>query len=176
MKDSQDTRNLLLLLVINFGVSLAISMFAANKNGASDTIQLFLGLFVVGTIIALIVNHLLKGAGNVAGSLFFGSASTTKDDKAILKGMYDQANGFKLAGQFALAEKVYRQITKEYPQETEAPFILANLLWMEMDKSKEAFKILKTLEKKIRLEKISFKYRAALKQHINDLKEELAPE
>jgi TolA-binding protein len=176
MNDSQDNKNLLLLLVINFGVSLVISLFAANKNGASDTIQLFLGLFGVGAVIAFILNHLLKGAGNAAGSLFLGSASAKKDDKAILKGMYDQANGFKLAGQFTLAEKVYRQITKEYPQETEAPYILANLLWIEMEKPKEAFRILRNLEKKIRLEKISFKYRTTLKQYLNDLKEELAPE
>jgi len=176
MKDSQDTRNLLLLLVINFGVSFTISMFAASKNGASDATKMFLGLFVVGTIIAFVLNHFLKGAGNMAGSLFMGSSSTEKDNKAILKGMYDQANGFKLAGQYDLAEKVYRQITKEYPQETEAPYILANLLWIEMEKPKEAFRILQNLEKKIRLEKISFKYRTTLKQHLNDLKNELAPE
>ncbi len=172
MKDQQDSYHFTRLLVIILGACLLISVVAAAKIGIGKAILLFLGLSVVGVIVAFILNQLLKGAGNVAGGLFLGSKK--KDDKAILKGMYQQANGLKLSAQYSQAEKIYRQIIDEYPQETEAPFILANLLWIEMDRSKEAMKMLLALEKKIRLEKLPFKYRKALKQKIADLSSELA--
>ena len=172
MKDQQDTLNLIRLLVIILGACLTISLFAAMKIGIGNAILLFLGLSVTGTIIAFTLSHLLKGAGNVAGGLFLGSHR--KDDPAILKGMYRQANGLKLSAKNSEAEKVYRQIIEEYPQETEAPYLLANLLWMEIGRSKEALKMLQALENKIRLEKISFKYRAALKRDIKELSEEAA--
>ncbi len=172
MKDQQDTLNLFRLLAIILGACLTISLFAAAKIGIGKAILLFLGLSVVGVIVAFTLNHLLKGAGNVAGSLFLGSHE--KNDQAIVKGLYGQANGLKMTAKNSEAEKIYRQIIEEYPREIEATYLLAHLLWIEMDRSQEALKLLRALDKKIRLEKISFKYRAALNRDIKELSDRQA--
>ncbi len=172
MKDPQESYHLAYLIAITVGACLTISFFVAPKMGLGKAIILFLVLSAAGLLVAYLVNHLLKGTSGLAGGIFLGSKR--KDDKAILKGMYHQANGLKMAGQLALAEKIYKQIIDEYPQEIEAPFLLANFLWIEMDRSKEALKMFRTLEQKIRLEKLPFKYRDALKQNISNLSTELA--
>ena len=172
MKDSQDSYHFAPLIAIMLGASLFISLFVAPFTGLGGAIILFLGLSVTGLTVAFLVNYFQKGTSSLMGGLFLGSKR--KDNKAILKGMYHQANGLKMTGQYALAEKIYRQIIEEYPQEIEAPFHLGSLLWVKMDRSKEALKMFRTLEQKIRLEKLPFQYREALKKNITDLSSELA--
>lgn len=173
MKDVQDTYHRNMMLVLILGACLTISLIASLVMGIKAAALLFLGLSVVGVVVALVIHLFMKGSANVAGGLFLGSKR--KDDKAIIRGMYQQANGLKLSANFAQAETVYRQILADYPDQLEAHYLLAQMLWLETDRSKEALKMFQALQKKIQQKNLSFKYKQALKDSIQEIREELIP-
>ncbi|NIR49157.1 hypothetical protein GWN42_31840, partial [candidate division KSB1 bacterium] len=168
----QDNYPFFQVTAIVVGAWLIIAFFIAPFIGIQEAILIFMGMAVTGVAMAFLLSRLIKGIGNLAAGLFLGSIKL--DDPTTLKRMYRQANGYKLAFKFAMAEKSYWQIIDEYPQETEAQFLLAQLLWKELERPGEALKMLKKLEQKIQREDLEFQYRSTLKRYLTEWSEEAA--
>lgn len=139
--------------------------------------QLILYAVIFGTIMTVIVLLLQK---HVFGKIFgffgdfvlgslYGGNRRNKDHKAILKGMYQQATGLRANDQNVQAEKVYRQILADYPEELDARYLLAELLYVKFDKPKPALRLIKELQKKVKEKDGPYQYSAAM----NDLSLEI---
>ncbi|NIQ01018.1 tetratricopeptide repeat protein [candidate division KSB1 bacterium] len=169
MKDPQDGPHFIQLTLYIFGACMIIGLFAAPSLNLAFVFK----VLVFSLTVAFVANHLIIKTGNLAGGLFH-RGSHEQDDKAILKGRFKQAHGLQMAGRYSQAENVYREIMAEYPDAIEAQFLLAQLLWTELERPGEALRLLRELERKIRRDDLDFKYRKALQKYIAEWSEEEA--
>lgn len=158
----------LLVLVIGF----LFAGFALSQMDTPDGMRKARNLFIMAFCFSLGITVAYNAVAKFVGhGLFLGS--NKRDDAGILRGMYRQANGLRISSQPEQSEKIYKQILIEYPDELEARFYLGDLIWKDLKQGKRALRELKALERKIRQEKLDFKYLPALEENIGNLKEEL---
>ena len=132
-------------------------------------------VFGIGTIISITIFLYSRSAISFAGSLYHGG-SNEKDHRAVIKGMYNLANGQRGVGNFKEAEKSFKQILVDYPDELDAMYYLAKLYDLKLDDPRRALAEYRKLEKKILELKVDYKYEDALNDRINELKVYLGQE
>jgi tetratricopeptide (TPR) repeat protein len=137
---------------------------------ASGSIIYGLFIFTGGIALNLVFFIAIKAFAGFSGSIYH-SGSRERDHNAVIKGMYDTAEGLKLRGQYPQAEEAYLEILSEYPKEMDARFLLALLYERNLDKPEQALKEYKRLKQEITEKKIDYKYKDALNENIKQLKD-----
>ncbi len=130
------------------------------------------GLFIFfgGIAINFIAFLGIKLFAGFSGSMYH-SGSSERDHDAVIKGMYNTAEGLKLRGQYSQAEEAYLEILREYPKEMDARYLLALLYERNLDKPEQAIKEYRRLKREIREKRIDYKYKDALNENIKQLEE-----
>ena len=128
------------------------------------------GLF--GTLLSVVAFAFITGFSNMAGSLYH-RGSNVKDHKAVIKGMYNLAKGCENTGGFVKAEKIYKQILNDYPEELDAIYHLGRLYDKRFDEPERAYNVYRKLKKKLSGNNSDYKYGESLDKKINELKEYL---
>lgn len=127
---------------------------------------------VIGTILSISFFLYSRKVISGIGSLYH-SGSNEKDHRAVLKGMYNLANGQRGAGKFEMAERSFQQILVDYPDELDAMYYLAKLYDLKFDNPEKALGEYRRLKRKIEELKVDYKYEEALNERINELKDYL---
>lgn len=120
---------------------------------------------------------LLIAAGGIAAILvyrIFGKRNSI-DSKLWLKAKYDLVNKLGWEGNFKEVEKQLVRVLDKFPQELEARFILANLLYRKLKQPKRSMVEFEALEKNINRSGVDFKNKDKLKQNIEELRAILRP-
>ncbi|MBI3583471.1 MAG: hypothetical protein HY096_05905 [Nitrospinae bacterium] len=151
------------------------TIFASSFIGIAGFVKtgsLMYGLFIFlgGIVINLAGFLVIKRISDFSGSLYH-SGSREKDHNAVIKGMYDTAEGLKLRGQYSQAEEAYLEILREYPKEMDARYLLALLYELNLYKPEQAVKEYSKLRLEIQEKKISYKYKDALDENIKQLED-----
>lgn len=138
--------------------------------GFAKTGNFIYGLFIFfgGILVNFIAFLFIKMFAGFSGSLYH-SGSTDKDNNAIIKGMYNTAEGLKLRGQYLQAEEAYLEILTEYPKEMDARYLLASLYERNLDKPEQAIKEYRKLKREIQENKVDYRYKDALNENIKEL-------
>ena len=132
-------------------------------------LKAFLYIMGLGTFISIILFLYTRKAISGAGSLYHGG-SNEKDHRAVIKGMYNLANGYRGAGEFKKAENAFYQILVDYPDELDAMYYLAQLYDQKFDNPEKALAQYRKLKRKILELKTDYKYEDALEERISELK------
>lgn len=125
-----------------------------------------------GTLLSVVAFAFITGFSNMAGSLYH-RGSNVKDHKAVIKGMYNLASGYENTSEFVKAEKTYKQILKDYPEELDAIYHLGRLYDKRFDDPERAYNVYRKLKKKISGNNSDYKYKESLDEKISELKEYL---
>ena len=123
----------------------------------------------IGTILSSTIFLYTRKAISGAGSLYHGG-SNEKDHRAVIKGMYNLANGYRGAGEFKKAENAFYQILVDYPDELDAMYYLAQLYDQKFDNPEKALAQYRKLKRKILELNTDYKYKDALEERISELK------
>lgn len=128
----------------------AYASIAIGVAGFIVTGSIVYGLFIfIGGIALNLASFIvIKMFAGFSGSLYH-SGSTDKDHNAIIKGMYNTAEGLKLRGQYSQAEEAYLEILMEYPEEMDARYLLALLYDLKLNKPEDAIKEYRKLKRAI---------------------------
>ena len=132
-------------------------------------LKAFLYIMGLGTFISIILFIYRKMFISTVTSLYRGG-SNHKDHTAVLKGMYNLANGYRGAGEFKKAENAFHQILVDYPDELDAMYYLAQLYDQKFDNPEKALAQYRKLKRKILELKADYKYEDALEERISELK------
>ncbi|MBI5188680.1 MAG: tetratricopeptide repeat protein [Nitrospirae bacterium] len=151
------------------------TIFASSFIGIAGfykTGRFIYGLFIFfgGIAINFIGFLFIKMFAGFSGSMYH-SGSRERDHDAVIKGMYNTAEGLKLRGQYSQAEEAYLEILSEYPKEMDARYLLALLYERNLDKPEQAIKEYRKLRREIREKKIAYKYKDALDENIKQLED-----
>ena len=131
----------------------------------------FLFISGFGLIISILAFLGIKIFSTAAGSLYSGSKE--KDHKSILRGMYGKAEGQVLSAQFSQAEKVYKELLKEYPKELDAHYYLGRLYLRQFNDKKKSLEEFSRLKQKIKEQSVDYDYKDAVEENIKNLRSEL---
>ena len=163
-EDRVDVYHFLNPMVRVFALALPIGLFMGFKA--------FLYVFGFGTVVSIVFVKGMGKAASAAGSLYHGG-SNQKDHIAVIKGMYNLANGQRGSGKFEEAEKSFQQILVDYPEELDAMYYLAKLYDLKFDNPEKALGEYRRLKRKIAELNVDYKYEEALNDRINELKDYL---
>jgi len=147
-------------------------LFLAMVIGLLYGLKAFYFILGLGTFLTFVFFIYLTLFSSTAGSLYH-SGSNKKDDTAVIKGMYNLANGYRGAGEFEKAEKAFKQVLADYPEELDAMYYLAQLYDLKFDNPEKALGEYRRLKRKVNEHNKDYRYKDALEERINELEEYL---
>jgi len=147
-------------------------LFVAMVLGLFMGLKVFFYILGLGAALTVLFFIYLKIFAAGTGFLYHGGSSG-KDHKAVIKGMYNLANGYRGAGEFEKAENAFHQILVDYPEELDARYYLAQLYDLKFDNPEKALAEYRRLKRKILELNTDYRYEDALEERINELKEHL---